>query len=71
MQRVSDKREHAREGPSVRRPGIGGLLLDFVVLWRGSQRLDGGRGDIFVREVDPKVFEVKFFRFNPSNFQWF
>lgn len=68
--RVSDRREHTREGPSVRRPGVGGLLLDLVVLRRGRQGLDGGRRDIFVREVDPKVFEVKFFRFNPSDFQW-
>lgn len=58
-------------GHSIGRPGVGGLLLDFIILrWR-SQRLYRGRRDVFVREVDPKVFEVKLFRFNPSNFQRF
>ena len=69
VQRMSDRREHAREGPSVGRPGIGGLLLDLLVLWRGSQRLDGGGRHIFVWQVDPKVFEVHLFGFYPSNSQ--
>lgn len=67
--KLSDRREHAREGSSVRGPGVGGLLLDLIVLWWGSQRLDGRRRHVFVWQVDPKVFEVKLFGFYPSNFQ--
>lgn len=56
-------------GASVRWPGVWDLLWDLIVLGRGSQRLYGGRKHIFVREVDPEVFEVELFGFNPPNFQ--
>lgn len=70
MWRVNDRREHVREGMSVRWPRVGGLVLDFIILWWGSQGLDGRRRDVFIRKIDPKVFEVKLLRFNPPNFQW-
>ena len=64
-----NRRESPWEGPSVGGPGVRGLLLDLIVLWGGCQRLDGGRRHVFVRQVDPKVFEVKLFGFYPSHFE--
>lgn len=55
---------------SVRWPGIGDLCLDLIILRGRSQRLDGGRRNVLVREGDPEVFEVKLFGFDPPNFEW-
>lgn len=61
--------ESARKGPSVGGAGHQGHFSWTSSCCGGVKAMEGG-GNVFVWQVDPKVFEVKLFGFYPSHFQW-